>query len=257
MIALTAHEVTPEIMALFELSKPTMPRAFNVLEGAIRGQILVDNPAQPTWAAVRETTFGTLYIGGEFDAPLLATVVAHFRRSGAVGIGCWPDDPLNDILPPNPDYDGVTLYFTERTPQVALSPLMCQIPSGHVLVPCDGQLFTQSFDYRTTLAAFRTVANVLQSTFGIVLLQSDLLLCEAATGAPTHGRIAVGVTTAKTHRQRGFATCTCAALIAMCELQGYTTWWDCAQQNIPSIRLARRLGYQQEQKYRYLWWAQY
>jgi RimJ/RimL family protein N-acetyltransferase len=83
------------------------------------------------------------------------------------------------------------------------------------------------------------------------------VLCEAATGAPTHGRIEVGVTTAEAHRQRGFATITCATLIALCEAQGYGTWWDCAKQNTPSARLARKLGYQNQQEYRYVWWAKH
>jgi hypothetical protein len=31
-------------MALFDITKPTMPRAFQVLDGMNRGQILVGNP---------------------------------------------------------------------------------------------------------------------------------------------------------------------------------------------------------------------
>ncbi len=42
-----------------------------------------------------------------------------------------------------------------------------------------------------------------------------------------------------------------------CEAQGYATWWDCAKQNTPSARLARKLGYQNEQEYRYVWWAKH
>lgn len=257
MIAITAHEVTADIAALFDFTKPTMPRAFNVLEGAVRGQILVNDLAQPTWAVVREVTFGTLYLGGHLSAPLLATLVEHFRQLGDVGIGCWRDDALNNMLPPNPDYDGLTLSFTERSPHVALEPLMRQLPSGYTLMLRDERLFAQSFDHDTTLAAFGTVENVLRSTLGVVLLQDDVVLCEAATGASTHGCIEVGVTTGEPHRQRGFATITCANLIETCEAQGYETWWDCAKQNTPSARLARKLGYQNEQEYRYMWWAKY
>jgi len=80
------------------------------------------------------------------------------------------------------------------------------------------------------------------------------VVCEAATGAPTHGLIEVGVTTHESHRQRGLATIACASLITRCEAQGYKTWWDCAKQNLSSTRLARKLGYQNEREYRYIWW---
>ena len=54
---------------------------------------------------------------------------------------------------------------------------------------------------------------------------------------------------------RGFAYLACARLIEACEERGYNTWWDCAKQNIASTKLARKLGYQNEQEYRYVWWA--
>lgn len=118
MVAIGSHQVTPALLSLFDLSRPTMPSAFHVLEGITRGEILLDDPDRPAWAAVHEVTYGTRYIGGNMDADLLSSPVDRIRRDGEVGIGCWLDDPLNDMLPPNPDYDGRTLYFTERTRSV-------------------------------------------------------------------------------------------------------------------------------------------
>jgi hypothetical protein len=40
MIPITANQVTQNIMSLFDLTKPTMPRAFSVLEGVTCGEIL-------------------------------------------------------------------------------------------------------------------------------------------------------------------------------------------------------------------------
>ena len=91
-------------------------------------------------------------------------------------------------------------------------------------------------------------------TRGVVVLEDDIVVCEAGTGVATHGRIEVGITTAKGHRQRGLATTACAKLIEICEAQGYATWWDCAKQNDASVRLARKLGYENEREYRYRLW---
>lgn len=254
MLAITAQQVTPNILALFDLTKPTMPRAFNVLEGSIRGQILVDDLAQPRWAVVREATYGTLYFGGQLNAALVTTLVDHFRHIGDVGIGCWPDAALNAMLPPNPEYGGRTLYFTDRSAQVPLQPLIQQLPADYTMVLRDQHLFSQSFDYEDTLATFGSVENVMRYTLGVVVLQGDMVFCEAATGPLTHGRIEVGVTTGVAYRQRGLASIACARLIELCEAQGYATWWDCAKQNIASTRLAWKLGYQNEREYRYVWW---
>ena len=252
MIQISAQQVTPEILTLFDIKKPTMPRALNVLEGITRGQILVDNQTHPTWAVVRETTYGTLYFGGEINTSLVESFVEHFRKLGEVGIGCWLDDKLNYMLPLDPDYDGRTLYFTARASHTDL--LNIQLPSGYTLVMRNRSLFEQSFDYESTLDSFGAVESVMTQTLGFVILHNDKVVCEAATGAPTQGLIEVGVTTHESHRQLGLATIACASLIANCEAQGYNTWWDCAKQNLPSTRLARRLGYQNEREYRYVWW---
>ena len=252
MLTIQPNEVTPDFMALFDMDKPTMPRAFNVLEGLSRGQILVDDTACPRRAVVRDAVYGTLYLGGRVEAAWLEALVQHLRRQGDVGIGCWLDDPLNEMLPPSPDYDGRTLYFTERT--VYHDGRKAKLPAGFQLLLRDEHTFPRSFDYVSTLDAFGSVQNVLQHTLGVVILDGETLVCEAATGAPTHGRIEVGVTTAESYRERGLATLACQRLIELCETRGYSTWWDCAKQNTPSVRLARRLGYQNEREYRYAWW---
>jgi RimJ/RimL family protein N-acetyltransferase len=255
MIDLTPNQVSPAIRTLFDLSKPTMPRAFNVLDGIANGQILTDPRVHPTWAAVREAGFGTLYLGGSITARLLAEIVDHFRQFGDVGIGCWPDDPLLAIIPPKPDYDGRTLYFTERSQDIRLANYIEQIPPDCSLRPSEQGLIEQSPDYELALATFGSVENILAHTLGFLLMRENILLCEASTGAPTHNRIEIGVSTPEQHRKHGYATITCAQLIAVCEAQGLRTWWDCAKQNRASAALAHKLGYQGEREYRYVLWS--
>jgi hypothetical protein len=255
MLSITQQEVTPDILNLFDLDNPTMPRAFNVLEGIIKGQILVDRLTQPSWAVVREGIYGTLYFGGQITSSVVVHIFGHFFQFGGIGVGCWLDDHLNQILPANPDYDGFTLYFTERLSEgTNLDAFVSQLLSGYALVARDEQLFKKSFDYDSTLASFGSIESVMQYTFGVSLVQENILICEAATGAPTHGLIEVGVTTHENYRQKGYATIACAKLIETCEAQGYSTWWDCAKQNTPSVRLAKKLGYRNEKEYRYAWW---
>ena len=68
------------------------------------------------------------------------------------------------------------------------------------------------------------------------------MICEVVTGAPTRGKIKVGVTTHVVYRWRGRALIACGALIAACQAEGLAAWWDCAAQNVASMHLTRRLG---------------
>ena len=254
MISLTPQQITPAITALFDITRPTMPRAFNVLEGITGGQIVVDDPDGPAWAAIREIAFCTLYLGGQVTGALTESLLFHFRQMGEVGLGFWLDNELNDMLPPAPDYDGRTLYFTEHTARHR-DLLNIPLPAGYSITPRDTDHLKQSPDFETNLNSFGSIENIMQHTLGFVILQGGAVVCEAATGAPTHGRIEIGVNTAETHRRRGLAAIACAHLIEACEAEGFLTWWDCAKQNIASINLARKLGYQNEREYGYGWWA--
>lgn len=221
LIAITPVQVTPEILTLFDITKPTMPRAFNVLEGLNRGQILVDDLTRPASGVVRDGMYGTLYFGGNVSATQISSLVQPFRAVREVGIGCWLDDPINKMLPLDSDYDGRTYFFTERSRHNDGQNF--QLPAGYRLLSRDEDIFRQSFDYQSTLNLFGTVENVLRHTVGVAILHDDTLVCEAATGAPTHGLIEVGVTTAEQYRGRGFAAIACARLIEQCEAQGYKT----------------------------------
>jgi len=126
---------------------------------------------------------------------LLASIVQYFRQIGKVGIGCWINDPLDEVLPIDPNYDRRTLYFTERSRRNDIS---YQLPSEYILAQRDRHLFSKSFDYESTLDSFGSLENVLKYTEGTIILQDEVLVCEAVTGAPTHGWIEIGVTTAET-----------------------------------------------------------
>ena len=85
LIPNTANQVTHQILSLFDLTKPTMPRAFNVLEGVTRGDILVDDLTNPRTAVVHEAVYGTLYFGGRLDVPpalVACPTVPPNRRGG-------------------------------------------------------------------------------------------------------------------------------------------------------------------------------
>jgi len=252
MLYLAAAQATPALRELFDPDMPTMMRAFHVLDGTIRGQIITDDRLRPTWAAVYEHTYGTLYLGGTFDRALLGQLIGELQKQGDVVIGRWPGDPLLQLLPPQPDYDGRTLYFTDRSRSVDLA--MYQAPAGCVLRRMDAALFERSLDRDAVLSAYGSSERVLSSSISFFLMRDQEILCEAGSGPANLGTIEVGVTTLEAHRGRGYATIACARVIRACEQSGLETWWDCAKQNLASVALAHKLGYRSEREYRVLAW---
>jgi hypothetical protein len=255
MIELTPDRIPLALQAFFERDLPDAPRAFAVLDGIAAGQILTDDATRPTWGAVREATYGTLYLGGALDAARVQRLVDRLRQSGDVLICPWPDDPLVQLLPNGAVYDGRAIYFADRDQTVDLAPYIGQLPPDCQLRRADRALFARSLDRETAIAELGSIDAVLAKTLRVFLMRGEDILCEAATGPATRGRMEMGVTTLEGHRRYGYATIACAQLIALCEEAGYATWWDCAEQNTASAALARKLGYGNGRPYRVLMWS--
>src|SRR5215475_6332302 len=85
-MSIPAHQVSPLLRALFDVGQPLAIRCFAVLDGTIRGQIWIDDLAQPTWGAVQEAAFGTLFLGGRPVASLIHQLVGELRQEQDVAL---------------------------------------------------------------------------------------------------------------------------------------------------------------------------
>jgi hypothetical protein len=252
-LRVSAHQVAPSLRALFDVDQPVAIRCFAVLDGSIRGQIWTDDLARPTWGAVQEAGFGTLFLGGRPDASLVHKLIEELRQEQDVGLALWRNHPYNQLLPPAPDYDGWELEFTNRPLGVAPVPDL-SVPEGCELRPLDATWFEQCRYRDHYVAYFGSTERTLEQGFGFCLVKEQKLLSEAFAGEAALGMIEIGTITDEPYRQRGYATFCCAKLIRECEARGYRTYWNCAKDNLGSAGLARRMGYQTEKEFRFVAW---
>jgi GNAT superfamily N-acetyltransferase len=251
MIEIKPHEAGAAIKSLFSIDLPAGLRSAAVLEGIYAGRIFTDDPANPTWGVIQEGAYGTLYPAGALNREVLESLILSLVREGDVLIGLWQSDPLIALLPTTPEYEGTVLDYTGRRGD--LSPYLT-VPNGCAMRPVDRTLLERSADREMTEHVFGSLENALKHGLGYYLMRGDDILCETFAGPAADGRIEVGVTTYEAHRQQGYATLTCAYLIRACEEKGYQTYWNCNAQNVPSLALARKLGYQRERPYRLYAW---
>jgi len=251
---ISAHQVTAPLRALFDVGQPLAIRCFAVLDGSIRGTLWTDSLTSPTWGAVQEAAFGTLFLGGRPNATLVHELVEELRQAQDVGLALWPSHPYNQLVPPTPDYDGREIEFTDRP--LGADPLAgLSVPEGCELRAIDATWFERC-RYRAFYAAyFGSAERTLERGFGFCLVKGQELLSEAFAADSALGMIEIGTITAEGHRRRGYGALVCAQLIRECDARGYRTYWNCAKENDASASLARRLGHQTEKEYRYLVWS--
>lgn len=248
MHEISPQDVTAELMALFDARAPASLRCCAVLDGTSRGRIFVDNRDRPRWGAVQEAAFGTVYFGGAPDAPTIHRLIATLRRDGDVLVGFWDGDPLEQLLPPSPDYVGRVLEFLDRD-AAPLQALVDRLPEGYAVRPVDRALFERCLWYADTVRAHGSAEAYLAKARAVCLMHGDEIVCEASTGPLIRGVRELGVITHERHRGREFATGTSAYLVAACEQAGERTYWNCAVTNVASAAVARKLGYRTEREY--------
>jgi hypothetical protein len=222
-----------------------------VLDGTAGGRVLTDDPVAPAWAAIQEDSDdGTLFLAGSLTPELVAELIRTLRRERGVTLGLTPNDPLQALLPPDPDYDGVAIDFEDRDPGVALEG-MVEPPGGYRLMRIDEELAPRCA-WGPWMAASLDAA--LEHGLGYCLLDGDLVVAEGFAGPNVGGDLEIGTITHEAYRHRGLGTVVCARTILECERLGYRVWWNTALQNVASAGLACKLGYRTERPYRVLAW---
>jgi hypothetical protein len=244
---------TAAVAALFPESGHVYRRGLAVLDGVQAGRVLTDDPAAPTWAVVQETSEGTIFLGGSFDAELVATIVAALRREHDVVFGAPAGDPRLALMPPEPEYDGADTDFSERDPAVDLEHLV-HVPAGLRLARIDAELLERCAWGGYKVDVFGGSAAALEHGLGYCLLDGDTVVSEAYAGPISRGTLEMGTITHPKYRQRGYALVVCARTLLECERLGYQTWWNCARQNLGSAAIARKLGYRREEEFTLLAW---
>ena len=254
MLEVFTNQITSALEVFFDLRDPAGLRCIAVLEGIRPGRVFADSIDAPTWVVVWEGVFNALYPAGEIDLSKLSELIERFRKERMLFIGLWLDDPLWEEIQPKFDQESRVFDFYDRFQDGRLQKFIDLLPPGTELRRVDENLIEQSVNRDLHLSGYPTPKDALSDLVGFFLMKGDEVLCEALAGSEIMGIREIGVDTPEPHRQRGYATITCARLIQYCEQQGWQTYWNCNKFNPGSVALARKLGYQTEKEYRLLIW---
>jgi hypothetical protein len=253
VIELTTGQVTLALRALFPRSGHTWRRPFSVLDGSGGGLILTDDPIHPTWAATADVSDdGTVFMAGAVNRDIVMSIFDARWQELPVTICLAADDPLLELLPPDPEYDGWDIDFEDRDPSVDLERFIT-VPDGLRLARIDEELIGRC-QWTPWMAGSPELA--LRHGLGYALLDGDRVVSEAFAGPEVENALELGVITGDAYQRRRLATIVSARTVLECERRGHQTWWNTATTNLGSVNLARKLGYRTERQYRVLSWAQ-
>lgn len=254
LIEIQPSQVTPELKALFDPHMPTAIRCQAVLGGGNAGRIFTDRMDKPSLAFVWERDDGTLYRGGEEDWQTLHEVVEQLRQHRHVALGYRLGDPDVEHFPPNPEAGAECIELTRAVRGSDLTPFLV-LPEGFEAHRMGRTLLEKSPRLDETLHRYTNLDTYLETGMSVCILHGDESVAEAGADMDAGGVREVGVVTEHAYRGgRGYGTMVTAHLLKWCDEIGCSTYWDCVKLNLPSLKIARKLGFVNERSYRLLAW---
>ena len=233
---------------LFNGNIPNAPMLFSVLYGRNPGTVLVDDIEHPKQCVVRDNQ-GWTFRSQQVSQELLKESMKHLLETYNIIKLVSVDDVAIELPPPVRIIQ--RLAFGDRDTNVQLERL-AQLPNSRrfQIVRMNKSILNNCKWKNKIEKACGDIDNFLKNGLGFCLIDKNgQIIAEAY--APFWGKthVEIGIFTAEMHRGKGFATLTSAYLINEIEKQGYRAYWSCNADNIGSVALARKLGFNRFRRY--------
>ena len=124
------------------------------------------------------------------------------------------------------------------------------LPCGYELRRIDGELYDKCRSDAATedfVSSFESKEKYLKDGLGMVVLKEGRIVSGASSYTRYAQGIEIEVDTIESERRKHLATAACAALILECLKENLYPSWDA--QNITSVHLAEKLGYEYSHEY--------
>ena len=239
-------EVQPnEVPGLGEVLKPlfaTTPSLVAALAGETPGLAIVDSLSAPTACLLRLQFLGGTYFMGATQ-PFLDEALQRARRYGEVRL-LWEGPEVSALrVPEEASEEWENLTFTDRTPPSGPAP---PLPDGCRLEPIDDDLAKRRM-WRDFVPLCNPPSDFHNAAMGYALMRGEEILSEAWAPFWGDGSVDTGIVTAEKHRRKGYAVVVCEHLVRAYEGLGWEAVWHTSRDNVGSVGVARRLGFQSEQ----------
>jgi RimJ/RimL family protein N-acetyltransferase len=241
----------PNLSALFDRKTPNNPILFATLMGNTPGRAWVDDQGNPSRCMVR-VNGALVFISSGADQAFLEEGFETIKQFSHVVFVTRRSESTLQI--PKADRILQRLEFTEYDPESqSIADLIDGgLADGFEIRDIDKEL-VQKIDSREDIENYcGSLENFLAHGFGICLMQNGEIVSEAYAPFVTDRNAELSTFTSETQRGHGYATKTCARFIQTCRERGLEPYWSCDADNLPSVSIARKLGFKNEREYEIL-----
>ena len=236
-------EDTSKVKGLFESWQETL--ITSCLQ-KVMGRIFVTDLIEPASAFAFVGCFG--FFAGKPDWELVKS-----KPEGFALLTAWDRQWAELIERAYPDAKKVTRYAIRKDTRFDVNSLkknLLLLPNGYELKEIDAELYDKCLESPVTsdfVSSFQGKAAYLRDGRGVVVVKNGEIVSGASSYTRYREGIEIEVDTVETERRKHLALIVCSALILKCLNEDLYPSWDA--QNMASVRLAEKLGYQFDHEY--------
>ena len=234
---------TSPVFGLFEVWQETL--IYSCLQ-KVMGKVYVTNQASPKSAMAYVGCFA--FYAGEPDRELVSNKPAGFVIMVPQN-KAW-EDCIEECFPTCKKVTRYAIKKDTKFDKDLLSSMASKLPYGYELKEIDDRIYDMCLSDPVTrdfVSSFDSKEKYLELGRGMVILKSGRIVAGASSYTRYKEGIEIEVDTVEEERRNGLATIVCAALILRCLDEGLYPSWDA--QNMNSVRLAEKLGYEFDHEY--------
>lgn len=259
------HELTGN----YDLARPLFAGLKNrtaiqaVIEGNSPGRIFVDNQEHPS-AAFMWNPFRYSYLAGEPSNDSFTVSLRRLLAEELLPQAANSHDPTL-VLYPYPeswgervdliigDYGPIKLTRQTFVFNPVKSPYLGwqhRVLPGLQMRRVDERLLEQISPLAEAVQVlWRSPADFVAMGLGYCLLDGEQVVSTCFSAFAGGNQREIGIDTHPAYRRRGLATLTASALIDHCLQNDWIPGWECWTDNVPSVKLAEKLGFERHSGY--------
>ena len=212
----------------------------------VMGRVFVTNLSKPKFAFAFVGCFG--FFAGKPDLELVKSKPEGFM------LLIPKDRQWAELIETTyPDAKEVTRYAIRKDTRFDVNSLkenLLLLPDGYELKEIDSALYDKCLESSVTadfVSSFQSKSKYLKDGRGLVVVRNGEIVSGASSYTRYREGIEIEVDTVEEERRKHLALIACSALILRCLDEGLYPSWDA--QNMTSVRLAEKLGYQFNHEY--------
>lgn len=247
-----------KILPLYQAEDKCLPLILAVIQQKQRGWVFVDQPDGPVSAMVI-TNFGFMQtFGAERSESFDADLVNFFTRLDGhmPSYLLWYSPPPQwqsrlDVFAPERVRRRERARFIFHKQRADYLADLVEAPLGFDLRLLDDDLIAKTDVFKLDIGSrfWASADDFLKNGFGVCLIKDDEIASLCYSSCVVDGLAEIDIVTWDEYRGQGLAAMVARQFIRECIQRKITPTWDCFLSNVASVKLAEKLGFEQEQTY--------